>query len=171
MTPEHRMSSLPRLRPGRHAGFTLVELIIVMVVAAILTAIAIPMYLHQVRESRRTDARSAVLDLAGREERYFATNNAYTNNAALLGYSGWGSGNPVGSGYYYLKQPSVPASSSYDPNAANLTAPSYSITVLPVATSTQAADTTCASFTVDSAGYQSAENSGGTDESSTCWGQ
>ncbi len=164
------MSSLSRLRPGDHAGFTLVELIIVMVIVAILAAIAIPLYLNQIRESRRTDARSAVLDLAGREERYFATNNTYTNSAAALGYSGWGSGYPIGSGYYYLRAPSVPAAAP-DPDAATLTAPSYSITAVPLATSTQAADTTCASFTVDSAGYQSAQNSAGADASSTCWGQ
>lgn len=170
MMPEHRTSPVSRLRHRRQAGFTLVELVIVMVVAAILTAVAIPMYMNQIRESRRTDARSAVLDLAGREERYFATNNAYTSSAGNLGYSGWGSGYPIGSGYYYLKQPSIPAAAP-DPNAANLTTPSYSITAVPVPGSTQAADTTCASFTVDSAGYQSAQNSGGTDESSTCWGQ
>jgi type IV pilus assembly protein PilE len=165
MTPEHRISALLPLRPGRHAGFTLVELMIVMVVAAILAAIAIPMYLNQVRESRRTDARSALLELAGREERYYATNNTYTNSAAALGYSGWGSGYPIGNGYYYLDQPNVPAAA---PDPTPPAAPSYSITAVPIYP--QTADT-CASLTVDSTGQQTAVlTSGGQDTTGTCWG-
>jgi len=48
------------------AGFTLVELMIVVVIASILLAIAVPSYMTQVRESRRTEAKTALLDLAGR---------------------------------------------------------------------------------------------------------
>jgi type IV pilus assembly protein PilE len=165
MTPEHRIFARRPLRHGRPPGFTLIELMIVLVVAAILAAVAIPLYLNQVRESRRTDARSALLDLAGREERYFATNNAYTNDSTQLGYTTAGDTWPqtIGSGYYQIAQPTVPA--------AGITAPSYSITATPVAGSPQAADTTCASFTVTSTGQESALNSASADESSTCWGQ
>jgi type IV pilus assembly protein PilE len=161
MTPEHRISAVRPLRHGRQRGFTLVELVIVMLVAAILTAIAVPMYLNQVRESRRTDARSALLDLAGREERYFATNNAYTNDSTNLGYTAAGNTWPqtVGSsGYYQIAQPTLAAGPP----------PSYSITATPVAGSPQAADTACASLTVTSTG---AETSTGTGSASTCWGQ
>ena len=49
-------------------GFTLVELMVTLVVAAILATIAIPAYQNQIRESRRTEAKTALLDLAGREE-------------------------------------------------------------------------------------------------------
>jgi type IV pilus assembly protein PilE len=166
MISECRIRPIPARRHGRESGFTLVELVIVMVVAAILTAIAIPMYMSQVRESRRTDARSALLDLASREERYFATNNAYTNSAADLGYSGWGSNYPIGSGYYYLDQPSVPAGGA-DPNPP--AAPSYSVTAVPL--NSQTSDT-CASLTIDSSGQQTAVlSAGGQDTTSTCWGQ
>ncbi|WP_276968674.1 type IV pilin protein, partial [Metallibacterium scheffleri] len=71
---------------GRDAGFTLIELMITLVVLAILTMIAVPIYEHQIEESRRTDARTALLELAEREERYYATNNAYTSDPADLGY-------------------------------------------------------------------------------------
>jgi type IV pilus assembly protein PilE len=48
-------------------GFTLVELMVVIVIASILMAIAIPSYKTSIRKSRRTDAKTALLDLAGRE--------------------------------------------------------------------------------------------------------
>ncbi|MGH8288089.1 MAG: type IV pilin protein [Steroidobacteraceae bacterium] len=162
MNPELRIFAVRPRRHGRPRGFTLIELMIVLVVAAILTAIAVPLYLNQVRESRRTDARSALLDLAGREERYFATNNAYTGDSTNLGYTTAGNTWPqtVGSGYYQVAAPAVPA--------AGITAPSYSITASPVAGSAQAADTACASLTVTSTG---AETSTGTGSASTCWGQ
>ena len=50
----------------RHAGFTLVELMITVVILAIVVSIAMPSYSVQVRKSRRTEARTALLDLAGR---------------------------------------------------------------------------------------------------------
>jgi type IV pilus assembly protein PilE len=163
MTPDRRTHSVSPPRAGRQAGFTLVELVIVMVVAAILAAIAIPMYLSQIRESRRTDARSALLDLASREERYYATNGAYTSSAANLGYAAFPA--TVGSGYYTV-QVYVPAAAP-DPNPPG--APSFSVTAVP--TGGQTADA-CASLTVDSAGQQSAVlSSGGQDTSSTCWGE
>ena len=165
MMPEYPISAPSPLRRGSQGGFTLVELVIAMVVAAILTAIAIPMYMHQVRESRRTDARSALLDLAGREERYYATNSAYTNSSVNLGYTTTAQGSSwpqsVGSGYYQISQPTVPA--------AAIAAPSYSISATP--TGTQVADTTCASFTVTSTGQQTAQDTSGNDQSATCWGQ
>jgi type IV pilus assembly protein PilE len=168
MKPEHRIFARHPQRQGNQRGFTLVELVIVMLVAAVLTAIAVPMYLNQVRESRRTDARSALLDLAGREERYFATNDAYTNSSVNLGYTTAAQGNvwpqTVGSGYYQIGQPTVTA-------AAGTTPATYSISATPVAGSTQAADTTCALFTVTSTGQETALNSSSADESSTCWGQ
>ena len=46
---------------------------VVVAIATILFAIAIPSYVTYIRESRRTEAKTAVLDLAGREERYLST--------------------------------------------------------------------------------------------------
>src|SRR5258708_40052678 len=82
-------------------GFTLVELMVVIVIVAILAAIAIPGYTSQIRKSRRTEARNALLDAAAREERFFATNNYYTVTGTDLGY---GAALPVhvGNNYYQL---------------------------------------------------------------------
>src|SRR3954466_15994752 len=90
-------------KPRRMAGFTLIELMVTLVVAAILISIAVPSYQTQVRKSRRTEARNAVMDLAAREERYYSVNNAYTDAALELGYGNDNtviSGLPIGSGYY-----------------------------------------------------------------------
>ena len=54
-------------------GMTLIELMIVVVIVSILASIAVPSYIQQVRKSRRVQAKTALLDLAGREERYFST--------------------------------------------------------------------------------------------------
>ena len=92
--------SLTRL--SRLRGFTLVELMIVVVIASILLSVAVPSYLSSLRKARRADAKTAVLELAGREERYLSTNPAgYTTNPADLGFTGFGNGNPVGTGQYY----------------------------------------------------------------------
>jgi len=140
------------------AGFSLIELMVAVVVASILLSIAVPSYLNNVRQSRRTDAKTALLDLAGREERYYNTNNAYTMLGANLGYgtSATAVANmPVGSGYYQVTV-TVPS-----PTVA---APSYLIVATPL-TADQSKDTQCQEFTVDS----TATDGTGTDTTSTCW--
>ena len=60
-------------------GFTLIELMIAVAVVAILTAIAYPSYVEQVNKSRRAEAKSAVLQTASLQERFYTLNNAYSN--------------------------------------------------------------------------------------------
>ena len=163
MTPKHRISSFLPADVRRMAGFTLVELMIVVIIVAVLTMIAVPSYLAQIRESRRTDARNALVELAAREERYYATQNSYTPTASNLGYAGFGVGNPVGRGYYYIQSPlAIP-----DPN--NTSQPSFSLTAVPVPGKGQDKDTYCQSFTVESNGKRTALNSASADDSSYCW--
>jgi type IV pilus assembly protein PilE len=154
-------------RFNKAAGFTLVELMVVMLVAAILMSIAVPSYLSSVRKSRRTEAKSTLLDMAAREERFFNTNNAYSNKAADLGYAAAGATTTVtnftvGSGYYQVTIPTPTAGTTTTP-------PAYTITATPVATSDQAKDTTCATFVQGSDGTQTSQNSSSTDTTATCW--
>jgi type IV pilus assembly protein PilE len=141
-------------------GFTLIELMVTIVIVAILAAIAGPSYTSQVRKSRRTEARTALLDAAAREERYFATNNFYTTLPANLGY---GAAFPViiGSQYYNLNVTCTGA-------AAAGTNCSGGFLAAATAINTQAKDTACASLTVDNTGAQGAT---GTDPNAatTCW--
>jgi type IV pilus assembly protein PilE len=145
---------------------------IVVVIATILLSIAVPSYMSQVRQSRRTEAKTAILDLAGRQERYLSTNPAgYTSNPAFLGYTGFGVGTPIGNGYYYLTVCSpavaacVPGLNMPNPPAA----PSYTIVASPVPGQSQANDSQCQQFAVDSSGQQYAVDSGGNVQTQFCW--
>jgi type IV pilus assembly protein PilE len=63
-----------RLKPG---GFTLIEVMIVVVIVGILAAIAFPSYARYVEQARRADAKSALLDAAQRLERCYTQTNTY----------------------------------------------------------------------------------------------
>src|SRR5260370_14930761 len=146
-------------------GVTLVELMNVVVIVAILPSIAIPAYNAQIRKSRRTEAKTALLDLAGREERYFNANtgtNAYTDAPALLGYAATMPAMlnyPVGSGYYTV---TVTIAAAAPPLHA-----SFSIVATPVAD--QANDLQCQSVTVTSTGAQTAFSPTDPNASADCW--
>src|SRR6266436_1135394 len=143
--------------PGRHAssGFSLIELMVTVVIMSILASIAIPAYNAQIRKSRRTEAKTALLDLAGRDERYF-----YTNDPANLGYKtlpATMTNYPVGSGYYTVTINVVaaapPAPATYQ--------------IVATAVGDQAQDV-CPTLTVDSTGLQAASGSGA-NPNVDCW--
>jgi type IV pilus assembly protein PilE len=169
--------NLPAAAP-RSRGFTLIELMVVVVIACILLGIAVPSYMSQVRQSRRTEAKTAVLDMAGREERYMSTavNGAtYSQAAADLGYPALPA-RAIGSGYYDLfvctpaaagcaGTPAPPAGWVVPP------APNYLVIATPTAGTTQVNDTQCVAFFVDSVGKQMSVSNGGADTTATCWPQ
>jgi len=142
------------------AGFTLVELMVTVAVVTILGTIATVAYTSQVQQSRRTDARSALLDLAGREEKLFSTTNAYSATPSDLGYAPVGTPFPVsvGSGYYTVSVVTP------DP-AQGGAAATYSVTA--TAVGTQANDTQCTTLSVNQLGVQT---STGSAPATTCWG-
>ncbi|MDT8894888.1 type IV pilin protein [Halomonas sp. I1] len=67
-----------RLRTFRgQAGFTLLELMIVMAIIAILAGIAYPRYRHALEDARVADGRAALMTLAGRLERCRTRTHSY----------------------------------------------------------------------------------------------
>ena len=66
-------------------GFTLVELIIVVIVVGILATIAVPQYLRATERAKGGKARSALALISGAENQYRAELDTYVNcnNAAL----------------------------------------------------------------------------------------
>jgi type IV pilus assembly protein PilE len=142
-------------RHSRTTGFSLIELMVTVVIISVLVAIAIPTYIDKVRKSRRTEAKTVLLDLAGREERFYNTNNTYSVLPSDLGYGAIAAAFPmtVGSGYYTVSVALVAG-----PPAG------YTITAAPVAGNDQAKDTHCQLFTLTSTGVQTSAP-----DTTTCW--
>ncbi|HEY4339995.1 MAG TPA: type IV pilin protein [Steroidobacteraceae bacterium] len=150
---------------SRIAGFTLIELMVVVVIIAILASIAVPAYTGSVRKSRRTEAKTALADLASREERYFATQNLYSASPTALQY-GTGSW-PVAVGTYYsISSVTVTQAAA---SATTTTPGTYVLQITPSAGSPQISDTACQTFQLDQTGKQTSLDSGGADSTATCW--
>ena len=68
------------------AGFTLVEMMIVVAMVAILASVAYPSYLSQVAKGRRADGKQALVELAQKLERFYSERGTYVG--ATLGAGG-----------------------------------------------------------------------------------
>ena len=98
----------------KNKGFTLIELIVAVVIVAILAAIAFPAYNAYLRESRRIDAKDALLALQFAEEKYRGNNTSYSDDPEALGLTSV-SGDTIWAspqGYYVLTITSASATSS-----------------------------------------------------------
>jgi type IV pilus assembly protein PilE len=69
------------------AGFSLVELLIVIAIVSILAALAYPAYIKQIVRGQRTSGQNFIMDLAQRNEQFFLDNKAYATTMAQLGYT------------------------------------------------------------------------------------
>lgn len=78
----------------RAEGFTLVEMMVVVAIAGILAAIAIPGYRDYMIRSSRSAAQTELLELGAVQERIFLNSGAYTGSvsAAYTGLSTGGLG-------------------------------------------------------------------------------
>ena len=61
-------------------GFSLVELMIVVVIIGILAAVAVPAYFNHILRSRQADAYHNLLDIKAAQEMYYSQNDAYYIN-------------------------------------------------------------------------------------------
>jgi type IV pilus assembly protein PilE len=153
------MLKIPTLRSAR--GFTLIELMIAVAIVGIVVRLAYPAYNQSVKKSRRASAKTALLDLAQREERYMSTYNTYSQTATDLGYNS-GLTFPIsvvsGTSAFYQLQAYAAA-----PTAS--TAASYTATA--TRTNAQTADTECGDYRILSTGEQQVYNA--TSTAAACW--
>lgn len=89
-------------RQVRAAGFTLIELMIVIVVISLLAAIAVPQYNEFLQDSRRSEGFSALNQVAAQLEQWHSERNTYTADLTALGY-GAATWNTTDNGNYQLR--------------------------------------------------------------------
>lgn len=116
----------------------MIELMIAVAVVGILAAIAYPSYQVQVRKSHRTEAQSALMNIAGRQQQYLLDTRAYAATVADLGVI-----LPAALPRYY----NISLTVGNDANAP----PTFTVTAQP--RGDQAADS-CATLTINQAGIK-----------------
>ena len=143
---------------GRAAqrGFTLMELMIVLVIVGILVAIAAPSYTNYVMRSNRAVAKAKLLEIAARQESYFADNKQYTSNLTKLGYLA----DTVGVDRDYKLTSAGAAGAVYTIVAVTPTPTTFTLNATPI--NSQIDDTQCSAISVDSTGKRSGSTS-------VCW--
>ncbi|MDX1588985.1 MAG: type IV pilin protein [Oleiphilaceae bacterium] len=82
----------------RQQGFSLIELMIVVVIIGIIAAIAYPSYQRNIEQTRRTTAQSEMMELAQGLERYYTSN--YTYVGASLRFNTSPRGTPSAEAFY-----------------------------------------------------------------------
>lgn len=141
------------MKKAYHHGFTLIELMIIVVVIGVLAAIAIPAYSDYVERARRADAKSSILAVQLEQEKWRANNTAYTSDLTDLGFSSADNVDSV-DGFYTIDIENGASTAGYTVNA--------------VPVGSQANDD-CGTFTltVTAASGAQATASGGSEED--CW--
>ena len=66
---------------NRHCGFTLLEALIVLAIAGILAALALPAYRDHVLRAGRLEARQELMEVAADQERHHSRNGRYATDA------------------------------------------------------------------------------------------
>lgn len=136
------------------SGFTLIEVMIAVVIVAILLAVALPSYESSMQKGRRADAKSALLDVANRQEANMLDQRTYTLDMTDLGFG---------------QDPYISEEEHYSVDAAvcggGTIERCYVLTATPRPGSPQTDDARCTSFILGSNGSKTATGS----DLLNCW--
>lgn len=146
-----------------HKGFTLIELMMVVAIIGILTAIAYPSYQGSIRKTNRSDAKDALLRIAAAQERFFFSNNGYTTDLSKLGLTAQSGSFFSTENHYQLTVTAGPTCTS----AGSKTFPCYTVTA--TARGGQAADKACTTFAIDQTGRKTAAKNDTSASTDICW--
>jgi type IV pilus assembly protein PilE len=87
----------------KHAGFSLLEVMVAMVILLILSSIAYASYRHAVLKSRRAEGKSALLQIMQQQERGYTQSASYVAFSQTTTKFRWFSGNTPADSAYELK--------------------------------------------------------------------
>lgn len=125
-------------------GFTLIELMVVIVIVGILAAIAYPSYTDYVKRSRRSEAKTILMEVAQWMERKYGTDNCYTD------FNG-GSCSPSDPPTLPITQSPKQGDAMYVISVMTVDSSSYILTATPASGSSMDGDV-CTAFTIDHTG-------------------
>lgn len=129
---------------NRSKGFTLMELIVVVALIGVISAIAYPNYTSYMKKARRADAKVGLSKVVDREERYYIQNNKYTTSASDLGLSATAT-YTTDEGFYIITITSSGLTSGYTATA---------VAQGPQVTDTDTGAGDCTSMVLDSTGLK-----------------
>jgi type IV pilus assembly protein PilE len=149
-------------RQRSSAGFTLIEVMIVVAIIAILAAVAYPSYLSHITRANRVAAESFMLEVTSLQQRYLLDARTYAGppcpDVTTAGMTALGASTPSSVSANYSITTCLPAST---------TVPRFTVTATPIAKQATN-DTQCATLTITQDGTKSATGTWGTIR---CWQQ